>query len=114
MDEIKIGDIVVLHLMSGSNVIAKIVGENEGGLIVSRPCDIVPRQEAKDGPVKIGFSPFLTIAGSMPALEQCAIPYAAILLPRLAPKKLADGYVHATSGIQVASSLQGVQSSLIR
>lgn len=115
--DLKINEVYVFHLTNGSHLIAKLLGSEEDGLVIGRPCDLITRP-VKGEPTQVGFSPYLTCANVLPALEDFFLPFGLLLMgPRQVPPDLARGYLSATSPIDVSGSLpipkQG-QSSLIR
>jgi hypothetical protein len=114
MDELKVGDVIILHLTNGATIIAKLDNEDDVGLILSRPCDLIVRNKNDGSPIQVGFSPYLTLAGSLSSIEKFVMPYSMVLFPRQAPKNIAQGYLEATSGIALASSVPAPQSPIIR
>jgi len=111
MNEINAGDVVILHLTSGATIIGKVEGEDELGLVLSRPCDLIARP-VQGQPTQIGFVPYLTMAYTLPPIEKFVMPYSMILFPRQAPHDIAKGYLEATTGIALAPA--GASPSLIR
>lgn len=114
MNELKVGDVLILHLLTGTHVIGKIEGQTEDGFILNRPCDFIARRNDETQSTDVGFAPWLTLGGSLPAFESAVVPYNAILMPREAPAKIATGYLTAVSGIQIVGSMPAGKSSLIR
>lgn len=99
------GDIIILHLVSGQEVVAKLLAQEEGGLIIEAPTYLMVREDRKSGETQVGYSHYLTCSDVLPPLGKMLMPYHAIVLPRKAPNSIAQGYIRATSGIQIAQTL---------
>jgi len=99
------GDILILHLTSGQDLVAKLVGQEEGGLLIEAPTYLMVREDKKTGDISVGYSRYLTCGDVLPPITHMLMPYHAIVLPRKAPERIAQGYIRATSGIQIAKTL---------
>lgn len=101
------GDIIILHLTSGQDVVAKLVAQEEGGLLIEAPTYLMVREDKQsaNGSVNVGFGHYLTCGDVLPQVGKMLMPYHAMVLPRKAPGRIAQGYTRATSGIQIAQTL---------
>lgn len=99
------GDVIIVHLTSGQEVVAKLVAQEDGGLIIEAPTYLMVREDSKSGNVTVGYAHYLTCGDVLPPLGKMLMPYHAIILPRKAPERIAQGYIRATSSIQIAQSL---------
>lgn len=101
MNEIKEGEVIVLHMVNGTNVVGQVDSFDEDSFTLKRP------QELLVGPgpqgLRVGFAPFLSCGGIFPELETAMISYADILMPRLVPEKLETAYREAVGLVQVVA-----------
>lgn len=114
--DLKTNEVYIFHMTNGSHLIAKLLGSDEDGLILGRPCDLITRP-VKGEPTQVGFNPYLACAGVLPALEDFFLPFGLLLMaPRPVPSDLARAYLSATSPIDVSGSLPPgpARSSIIR
>lgn len=102
------GDIIILHLVSGQEIVAKLAAQEEGGFIIEAPTYLMVREDKQTGKVSVGYSHYLTCGDVLPPLAKMLMPYHAIVLPRQAPDQIAQGYIRATSAIQIARNLPGI------
>lgn len=112
MDELPNGDVLILHLINGMNVIGKLNEHNDSGIQLTRPCDLIGR-EGPQGKVQLGFAPVFTIGGALPPLETFAYEHGIIMFSRAAPQQIADGYLEATTGLRLARGAPA-QQPLVR
>jgi hypothetical protein len=102
------GDILVVHLVSGQEIVTRLLEQEEGGLLIEAPTYLMTRDDPKGGGISVGFSHYLTCGDVLPPLKRLLLPYHAIVLPRKAPEKIAEGYVRATSGIEIARTMPSI------
>ena len=99
------GDVLILHLVGGQDIVAKLVAQEEGGLLIEAPVYLIVRQGKNQGDISVGYSHYLTCGDILQPLAKMLMPYHAIILPRKAPDRIAQGYFRATSNIQIAKTL---------
>jgi hypothetical protein len=102
------GDILVIHLVNGQDVVAKLKSSEADGLLIETPTYLMMKQGKNPGDVAVGFSHYLTHGDIFPQVGTMLMPYHAIILPRVAPQNIAQGYVRATTGIQIAKTVPSV------
>jgi hypothetical protein len=90
-------------MADGKTVIARVSYDGPDGLKLNRPCELLVRVD-RAGKKIIDFAPYLSILGTLPPIEEMDIMRRHVILKRAAPPDIADGYVTAVSGIQLASS----------
>jgi len=93
MNEIKL-----IRLISGHEVLAKVVDSTPGILVLNQPVALV-YQQSGPGQMSVGFAPFMPYAEGDIPLERAVI--AAIATPK---DQMNKEYVRATSGIVIASN----------
>lgn len=102
------GDVLILHLTSGQDLVAKLVAQEEGGFVIEAPTYLMVREGTNKGDISVGYSHYLTCGDVLPPVERMLMPYHAIVLPRKAPERIAQGYIRATSGIQIAKAIPSI------
>lgn len=119
-EEGNVGEILILHLVNGMTIVAKIMANEDGdqdGYLLYKPMELVGGQRP-DGTTGFGMAPYLSMGGLLPALEQYFMHFSMINLPRVCSKQIQDAYVQLTSGIQLVQTLPknppGNVSQLIR
>jgi hypothetical protein len=104
------GDVIIIHLTSGQDLVAKLIAQEEGGLIIEAPTYLMVREDKNKGDIAVGYAHYLTCGDVLPPVERMLMPYHAIVLPRKAPERIAQGYIRATSGIQIATAMPSLLS----
>jgi hypothetical protein len=102
------GDVIILHLISGQEVVAKLVAQEEGGFILEAPTYLMVREDKQSREVSVGYAHYLTCGDVLPPLGKMLMPYHAIILPRKAPERIAQGYIRATCSIQIAHTIPSI------
>jgi hypothetical protein len=97
--------VALLHMADGKTVIARVSYDGPDGLKLNRPCELLVSLERGTGRKQIDFAPYLSILNTLPPIEEMDIMRRHVILKRAAPPDIADGYVSAVSGIQLAKSL---------
>ena len=87
------GDIVTMKISNGDEIVATFVEETDEGFMIKKPATVIP---AQDGIVLMGT--LFTSSSELPML----ISFQHVMLHGLTGKKIADSYIHQTSGIQIA------------
>ncbi len=89
--KVQVGDIIALKLVSGNELIAKLVSASEYVMIISKPIEL--GMAAGGG---VGFGPFMLGA---PEEVQMTIDKSMIVTFVKARKEIKDAYIESTSGI---------------
>ena len=85
------GDIVAIKLVSGNEIIAKLVEESENVIVISKPVEL--GMAATGG---VGFGPFMIGA---PDEVQMTFDLNMVVTFVKARKEIKDAYIQSTSGI---------------
>jgi hypothetical protein len=80
------GDVIIIHLTSGQDLVAKLIAQEEGGLIIEAPTYLMVREDKNKGDIAVGYAHYLT------------------------PERIAQVYIRATSGIQIATAMPSLLS----
>ena len=89
------GDIVAFKLVSGDEIVAKIVNQSPEGFEINRPCTIVPSQTG------LGFIQTLITADINTAIT---LKSEHVLMHGLVIQDIENHYIRTTTGIQTAKS----------
>lgn len=96
------GDIDVYQLTNGTNVVARTmaIDVDSGTFLMEKPLElhVMPTPQG----IRSSFSPWLSVYGLFPALDQHAIDNADLFMVRPAPQKLADAYLESTGERTIA------------
>lgn len=99
------GDIVIFKLVSGDEIIGKLVGWNTetGTLTINKPI-VVAMQMVGPQQAQLGFMPFM--AASKDDFSLVFASHSYLAHPVLAREDVAKGYINATSSIAVPTAQQ--------
>jgi hypothetical protein len=89
------GDIVCFKIVTGDEVVAKIVEETEAGFVVNRPCTVIPSQQGL-GLMQSMFS--ADINNNVLLKREHVIMHATVITD------IENHYIRTTTGIQPAKS----------
>jgi hypothetical protein len=87
------GEVVTMKLMSGEELIAKLVEENDKGFKLSKPMVL------SMGPQGIGMIPF---AMTVDMEKDITVRNSAVISVEATEKQFSDAYVQNTTGIKLA------------
>lgn len=93
----------LFHLVSGQVMIAEFTLTEDGVFDLTRPLDVMVQQHPQG--VAVGFVPHATMGGVLPAREQRQLPNEAVMYVDEVPQQILDGYLQATSKIQIAHNM---------
>jgi len=93
---LKSGDVISIKIVTGEEVVTKLVSEANGNLTVSKPFVLGLTQEG------VGFMPFML---GVDDISEITLPSTAILAHAIARKELKDAYIQNTTGIVTASQI---------
>ncbi len=97
---VKANDIVTFKLVSGEEIVGKLVSLEFGTLVVNKPI-VVAMQMVGPQQASLGFLPFMAAANDDATLT--FQPHAYLITPVLAREDVATGYINATSSLVVPS-----------
>lgn len=106
-----VGTVVILHMTNGQPVVGRLqeYDADNNGVTIYKAMELNFMQHpSKQGAVSVQFTPFLAFGGILPPLELMPLDLADMLFVRAGaqvPKQIEDGYLQATSGIALASSV---------
>lgn len=91
---LKPGDVVSIKVITGEEIVTKLVSDTNGNLTVSKPFVLALSQEG------VGFMPFML---GVDEVSEITLPATAILAHANARKELKDAYIQQTTGIVTAA-----------
>lgn len=87
------GEVISMKLVTGEEVIGKMVEENSHGIKISKPMSL------SMSPQGVGLIPFLFTVNPE---KEITINYGAIVVQAVTDKQFADQYIQSTTGIKLA------------
>lgn len=97
----KKGDVVVMKLISGEEVIAKIDSTTDNGVSVTKPLVLGLHQDPASGQPVVGLAPYVF---GIDESKKISIDSSKWLFITDARKEASDQYLSSTTGIEVVSS----------
>jgi hypothetical protein len=107
MDEIKTGEVIIVHLTNGQTIVgrgAPNIDSVEDGLLLDSPHELIGGQRP-DGTLGFGMQPYLSMGGLLPAFERFAFEWDNIVTARECPEQIQRAFLELTSGLQIAKTL---------
>lgn len=95
--------IVLVNLVDGASVIARVKASNDKQLVLSKPL-VLEFAPIGNGQMRVMMVPYLSLYGTLPLLDELEIDNvpAKVICIREAPEQYARQYMEATSGIALA------------
>ena len=87
------GDIIVFKIMTGEEIVAKLVEETSAGFVVNKPCTVIPSQQG------LGLMQTLMCADIN---INTTLNKSAVIMSSPVIKDIENHYIRTTTGIETA------------